>query len=297
MMHRLTDAAFALAWAIVKLLPERIAHALANLGADMAWRRRGRGVVQLERNLRRVVGPDPSDDDLRALSRRALRSYGRYWCEAFRLPVWSSSRVIAAVRTEDEKIFRDLIASGRGIVAALPHMANWDLAGAWACMTGAPLTTVAERLRPESLFDRFVAYREGLGMEVLPADGGREVFTTLQQRLRDGGLVCLVADRDMTASGLEIDFFGETASVPSGPAALAVSTGAALMPVSLWYEPNRMVVKFHEEIPVPESGGSREKILSMTHELVRIYEAAIAAHPEDWHMLQRFWPADRRRGG
>ncbi len=301
MKHQLSDPAYALAWAAVKRLPERAAYAAFDRIADQVWKRRGRSVQQLERNLHRVLGEDMADGDVRELSRRAMRSYCRYWCEAFRLPVWSRQRVLAGVRTDDEKIFRDLLDSGRGMIAALPHMGNWDLAGAWACLTASPLTTVAERLEPASLFDRFVAYREGLGMEVLPADGGRTTFTTLQARLRTGGLVCLVADRDLSTSGIEVDFFGEPASIPSGPAALAVSTGAALMPASLWYEGataqhrhGQLAIRFHEEIPVPVGGSNRERIVAMTRELAGVYERAIAAHPEDWHMLQRFWPADRQ---
>jgi KDO2-lipid IV(A) lauroyltransferase len=151
---------------------------------------------------------------------------------------------------------------------------------------------VAERLRPESLYDRFVAYREHLGMEVLPADGGRSVFTTLQARLRAGRLVCLVADRDLSASGIRVEFFGETAQMPPGPAALAISTGAGLLPAALSYEPDGLLVRFQNEIPVPAEGTNREKIAVMTQQLADAYATGIAARPEDWHMLQRFWPDD-----
>jgi KDO2-lipid IV(A) lauroyltransferase len=291
-MNRLVDLAYAAAWAVIKRLPEPAAYSVFDRIGQQVWRRRGRGVTQLERNLRRVLGPALPDADLRRLSRRAMASYSRYWCEVFRLPVWSDDRVVASVRTENEEVLRKELDSGRGVIVPLPHSANWDLAGAWACLAVAPLTTVAERLRPESLYDRFVAYRESLGMEVLPADGGREVFTALQARLRAGGLVCLVADRDLSASGVEVDFFGETARMPPGPAALAISTGACLLPVALSYERSGMRLRFQNEIAVPAESTYRQKISAMSQQLANSYAEGIAAHPQDWHMLQRFWPAD-----
>jgi len=290
--HQLADSGYGLGWALVKRLPEPVALRLFQAVGDRVWARRGPAVRQLERNLRRVVGSDPSEAELRALSKRAMRSYCRYWCETFRLPVWSRDRVVRSVRTVDEHYFRDALAGGRGVVVALPHMANWDHAGAWAVLTGAPLTTVAERLKPESLFERFLEYRRTLGMEVL-AFGDQDVFVLLARRLREGRLVCLVADRDLSASGIPVELFGESARCPSGPAALAAQTGAVLIAADLWYEPGVLVIRFHPEIPVPDAPRLREKVVGMTSQLAKIYERGIADHPEDWHMLQRFWPADR----
>jgi KDO2-lipid IV(A) lauroyltransferase len=191
-----------------------------------------------------------------------------------------------------EQIHKNLDA-GRGVVVALPHMGNWDHAGAWIALSGTPFTTVMERLKPESLYDRFVAYRAGLGMEVLPTSGGDgDVFATLAARLEAGGLVCLVADRDLTASGVEVDFFGHTAKMPAGPAALAVRTGAALMPVTLWYEEDDWCVRVHDELEVPPEGERADKIQAMTQSVARVFERGIAAHPTDWHMLQRVWVDD-----
>ena len=152
-----------------------------------------------------------------------MRSYLRYWCDAFRLPDWTKDRVVSRVQVVGEDNMRAPLAEGRGVVAALPHMANWDHAGAWACLTGAPVSTVAERLRPEQLFERFLAYREGLGMEILPLTGGTsDPFTTLAARLREPRLVPLLADRDLSRRGIDVQLFGETARMPAGPAALAL---------------------------------------------------------------------------
>jgi KDO2-lipid IV(A) lauroyltransferase len=151
---------------------------------------------------------------------------------------------------------------------------------------------VAERLKPESLYDRFVAYRESLGMEVLPHTGG-SAFGTLARRLRDGGLVCLVADRDLSASGVEVTFFGETARMPAGPALLAQQTGALLLPATLWYDETPVMKgRVHAPVEVPESGTRAEKTSFMTQALADVFAEGIAQHPEDWHMLQRLWLSD-----
>jgi phosphatidylinositol dimannoside acyltransferase len=293
MRDEIADSAYALGWAAVRHMPEPVAREIFMLIADRAWQRHGRGVRQLEKNLRRVVGEGPSEQELRELSRQGMRSYLRYWLESFRLPSMSRRRILDGMHiTGVEAIYEDLDA-GRGVVVALPHMGNWDHAGAWIALSGTPFTTVMERLKPESLYDRFVAYRAGLGMEVLPAsgaDGG--VFGTLAERLDAARLVCLVADRDLTATGVEVDFFGHAAKFPAGPAALAVRTGAALRPVTLWYEENDWCVRVHDEVPVPGAGDREDKIHAMTQSVARTFQAGVAAHPEDWHMLQRVWVED-----
>ncbi|MGW7418075.1 phosphatidylinositol mannoside acyltransferase [Streptomyces sp. NPDC054863] len=289
---RLVDGLYGLGWGGVKKLPEPVASGLGRTLADQVWKRRGKSVLRLESNLARVV-PDASAARLAALSKAGMRSYMRYWMESFRLPVWSRERIAADVRIQDSQRITDALDSGRGVVLALPHIANWDLAGVWVTThLGHPFTTVAERLKPETLYDRFVAYRESLGMEVVPHTGG-SAFGTLARRLRAGGLVCLVADRDLSASGVEVKFFGESARMPAGPAILAQQTGALLLPVTLWYDgPKKMRGRVHPPVDVPETGTRGEKTSEMTQALADAFATGIAEHPEDWHMLQRLWLAD-----
>jgi len=289
----LTAASYAVAWWLVCRVPESWGRWVFEQAGDIAWRRQGHGVQVLEANLRRVLGPEASGQELRAVSRAGMNSYARYWFEVFRLPVISPERLVADMRCEGEDRLFGTLDSGRGAVLALPHMGNWDQAGAWVIARGVPkFTTVAERLKPESLARRFFAFREGLGFEVLPATGGVSRFGVLAQRLRAGGLVCLPTDRDVTGGGIEVDFFGEKAHMMGGAAALAVQTGAALMPTTLWFDGPLWHAHIHEEVPVPEGGTRREKVAAMTQQVARVFEAGIADHPEDWHMLQRVFTAD-----
>jgi lauroyl/myristoyl acyltransferase len=292
LMDQATYRLYAFGWGVVKRLPERAAYRLFERVADRAWAKRGKGVTQLERNLARVLGPDTAPGRLREVSKQAMRNYLRYWCDTFRLETWSPERIEATFRLDGDQLLKETADAGRGVMLALPHMGNWDHAGAWAVGRYRGFSTVAERLKPERLFERFLAYRESIGMEVLPLTGGQGTFLGLVRRLRSGGLVCLVAERDLTDRGVPVRFFGETTKLPAGPAALALATGAPLLPVTLWYEPGLQRGRVHPAIPVPAEGTREEKIAAMSQSLADVFEQGIAEHPADWHMLQRLWLAD-----
>jgi phosphatidylinositol dimannoside acyltransferase len=291
---RLVGVAYALGWSALCRVPESWAAGAFRLVADIAWRRQGPRIRVLEGNLRRVLGPAATCKELRAASRAAMRSYARYWLEIFRLPVMPIERLVSGmVETGEVDALLANLTSGRGVVVALPHMGNWDQAGAWIIARGAgSFATVMERLEPESVYERFLAFRRGIGMEVLPASGGPSPFGVLAQRLRAGKLVALPCDRDVTGGGIEVNFFGEKALMMGGPAALAVQTGAALMPTILWYEDDGWGVRILQEIPVPPTGDRWQKAAVMTQQVACVFEQGIKDHPADWHMLQRVFVAD-----
>ncbi|MGI9157014.1 MAG: phosphatidylinositol mannoside acyltransferase [Marmoricola sp.] len=276
-------------WRLVRLLPERTAAHLFTRIADEVFRRDGASVRRLRRNLARVR-PDLDAAALEALVQAAVRSYLRYWCESFRLPSWPIDDLVRRTRTVDEHIVREAYAQGRGVVVPLPHMGNWDWAGAWSCATGIPLMTVAERLEPARLYDEFVAYRSSLGMEILSLTGADSSFPRLVEWVSAGGLVCLLADRDLSRTGAEVTLCGEVARMPRGPALLARRTGAPLVPVTLTYVGDDLELTFHE--PVPHAPGV-EGITAMTQGVADAFTVALRAHPQDWHMMQRLFAADR----
>jgi len=173
-------------------------------------------------------------------------------------------------------------------VMALPHSGNWDMAGVWLAQKYGTFTTVAERLKPESLYDRFIAYRESLGFEVLPLTGGqRPPMVVLAERLRANKFVCLMADRDLTRSGVQVDFFGEPTRLPAGPAKLAIETGAPLHPAHVYYDGDDCVVQIDDSLDT-----SSGDVGVITQALADRFAVNIAAHPQDWHMLQPQWLAD-----
>ena len=291
MTESLTDLGFGVGWSVVKTLPEPAANRLFRAVAERTWRGQGQSVLQLKANLARVLAPDRLDQ-LDDVAHEGVRRYMRYWCEAFRLPSWSPSRINSTFRiTEGMDRLDDAMAAGRGALMVSPHMGNWDFAAAWAALRYNGVVTVAERLRPEGLFDKFVAYRESLGMEVVPL-GDPDTVRVLARRLKEGRLVCLLADRDISHTGVPVSLFGEAASMPAGPAVLAMLTKAPLMPLSLWHTREGLLAEIGPPIEVPDQGQRAERISQVTQSLADAFASRIALHPEDWHMMQPLWTAD-----
>jgi KDO2-lipid IV(A) lauroyltransferase len=141
-------------------------------------------------------------------------------------------------------------------------------------------------LKPEKLFLKFLGYRQAMGMEVLPLDG--RVLGTLAQRLRQGALVALIADRDLSRSGINVDFFGGPSRMPAGPALLALKTGAPLITAFVSYTEAGIHIDFNEVI-LPATGSDEAKVSQIVQSMATQFEHGISKHPEDWHMLQRIW--------
>lgn len=274
------------AWKIIRWIPESSAYSLADRFADFFYARNGKTVARLRSNYQRVR-PDLDDMKLEFLVNAGMRSYLRYWCDTFRFPSWSSERLIATTICDNENFLRDAIAAKRGCIIALPHAGNWDHAGAYFCATGIPLTTVAEHLKPEKLFRKFLAYRTEMGMEVLDLDS--RSIAVLAQRLRSGKLVALVADRDLSKNGIPVNFFGKGAQMPAGPALLAIQTGADLITAYVKYEEIGIRIIFEEAIAVPQNGTVPEKAAAMTQIMADRFAKQLQVHTVDWHMLQRIW--------
>lgn len=274
------------AWKIIRWIPESSAYYLADRFADFSYARNGKTVARLRSNYQRVR-PDLDDMKLEFLVNAGMRSYLRYWCDTFRFPSWSNERLIATTICDNENFLRDAIAAKRGCIVALPHAGNWDHAGAYFCATGIPLTTVAEHLKPEKLFRKFLAYRTDIGMEVLDLDS--RSIAVLAQRLRSGKLVALVADRDLSKNGIPVNFFGKGAQMPAGPALLAIQTGADLITAYVKYEEIGIRIIFEEAIAVPQNGTVPEKAAAMTQIMADRFAKQLQVHTVDWHMLQRIW--------
>jgi phosphatidylinositol dimannoside acyltransferase len=279
-------------WGLVRGMPKGLAQWLFRSAADLAARRAGPRTRQLRRNLARVV-PQAGEAELDELVRGGLRSYARYWMEVFRLP-GMDHRAIYEQMSEvivNKPMLDEAFARGKGIVLALPHTANWDVSGIWLANYSGTFTTVAERLRPESLYQRFVAYRESLGFEIVAAED-TSAYRLLIERLRQNRVVCLPADRDLSRRGIPVNFFGEQTRMPAGPARLAAMTGATLLIVNQTFTEDSWGLGVHTPMLVQ----SREEIPAVTQRMADAFAGDIAANPVDWHMLQPLWLADLASG-
>lgn len=277
---------YSLAWQVIRYLPERVAYRLGDSIARYAIRRGGRRVARLRANMQIVSGAITSEQ-LDLLVDRAMRSNLRYWIDTFRFPSWSMERIRSTVDVINRETFDRALDEGRGLIVALPHAGNWDHAGAFFCAENHPVVTVAEHLKPERLFRRFLTYREAMGMEVLDLDA--KVTKTLEDRLRAGRLIALVADRDLSASGVEVDFFGRKAKFPAGPAKLSLTTGAPLITAYISYTERGIRVRFSD--PIATTG---RDVPSIVQSIADNFQREIAERPEDWHMLQRVFLDEAR---
>jgi lauroyl/myristoyl acyltransferase len=292
-VDRLTLAGHQLGWRAVRRMPERVAYALFDRVADAAVARGN--AARMRANYARVR-PDLDDAGLDALVREGMRRYLRYYCEAFRLQDLGVDDLAARVRVEGDGPVRGVIDAGASVIAFLGHLGNWDLAGAWATAHLGPVTTVAERLKPEEVFEEFLAFRESLGMTIIPLTGGVNPFPALREASRRPGIIPLLADRDLTDRGVEVDLCGHRARMAPGPAALALAERRPLHPVSIRHERRGtgwgIVITFHPAVEVPETGTTRERATAMTQACADVLGAVIAEHTSDWHMLQRVFLDD-----
>jgi KDO2-lipid IV(A) lauroyltransferase len=284
---RLSDLAYAAGWGVVRGMPEPVANGVFRLAADLGARRDGPGTRQMRRNYARVV-PQAGPAELDDLVRAGLRSYARFWKETFRLPSMDHKKIYQQV--DDAIVGLPLIEAaldrGKGLVLALPHTGNFDVSGIWLVGHQGPFTTVNERLKPESLYRRFVEYRESLGFEILPSEGGS--YRVLLERLRANKVVCLVADRDLSKRGIPVTFFGEETRMPAGPARLAAATGAQILLVDNTFTDDGWGLRIHTPLLVH----GREDVAPTTQRIADAFAADIATHPADWHMMQKLWLAD-----
>lgn len=292
-----------LATRVVPRLPGWLSAAAFRTAADLATLARLQGVRRLEDNLRRAA-PWAQGRAMRRLVRDAMRSYLRYYEEALRLPSVGPEQLGQRVRVIGYDAVRAHLATGRPVVVAVGHTGNWDLAGAWSGQFLAHVITVAEHLEPEEVFRSFLDFRQGLGMTIVPLAEDGSTFRQLLRLTRGEVIVPLLADRDLSRHGVEVELFGEPARVAAGPANLALATGSPLVPAHIHYERLRgarrqaagarwgIVIDFAPAIAAPDGAVRSHAAHAMTQAWVDAVAQRIATHPQGWHMLQPVFVAD-----
>ncbi|CAB4334217.1 MAG: phosphatidylinositol mannoside acyltransferase [Actinobacteria bacterium] len=291
--NRIVDAGFWVGWNALWLLPGALSYRIFDSIAVVCLRMRVKGVRQLELNLSRVMDQEPDSLVVRQTARTAMRSYMRYYCETFLLPRWSEKQLLDKVRAENVHNIEHAMSTG-GVILTLPHSGNWDHAGAWAAKHFGSMCTVAERLRPEGVFQKFLKMRTGRGMTIMPLTGAGGTYEFLRDNVNQGRLVALLGDRDIAKNGMSNLFFGYRASLPIGAAVLAIDTGRPLFTCAPWYDGETLVIDFDQEVEfdrTPVQGRDRlRKAQEVTAQVVSRFEQHIQRHPENWHQLQPVWP-------
>lgn len=276
---------------VSRTLPWPVADALATrlsrVAADLSRERR----MMVARHLRRVR-PELEGRQLRRAVDATFESYARYWVESFRLPRLSPAQVDAGLVIENYHHIAEALDAGTGVVLVLPHLGGWEWAGFWlATVVGHPITVVVEAVEPPSLFEFFTSFRRQLGMNIVPL--GPTSSTEILRALSNNHVVCLLADRDLTGDGIELDMFGERTSLPAGPAMLALRSGAPLITAAIYFDGrhgHRAIVD--PPLDVRREGRLREDVARITRDMASRLERLIARAPEQWHLQQPNWPSD-----
>jgi lauroyl/myristoyl acyltransferase len=281
----------------IAALPEPAALGLANVAGDILHRVRRDQRETVIANLRRVLGADGGDAEvIDRWARRSFRAYARYWVDGARLPGIPPEEVVRRVVVDGINHLHTGMAAGKGVILALPHVGSWEYGGAMLATQGLPMTAVAERIEPPALFDYFVEQRAAMGLTIVPLD--RHSGSALLSTLRGGGLIGLLCDRDIEGTGIEVDFFGERTTMPAGPATLALRTGATLCTGAIYSGPgpdHRALVE--SPLDTTRSGSLRKDVARLTQEIATRMEGLIRRAPEQWHVFQPLWLADRLPAG
>lgn len=289
----LKDRAFVLGYQtierIAKPLPEKTGRAIANRVGRVAYRLSPNARAIVAGNQAQVLGRPIDDPLVIASTREAFELYARYFVDSFHQPVLSDEEILSRVQCDTAYRLREGVDAGKGVVCALPHLGNWDAAGRWMRALGIPVLAVAEELKPRRLFELFAAHRLAIGMDTISLSA-TNLGSHLATALRQGRLVALVADRDFSGRGVEVEMFGRTRTIPAGPALLSLSTGAPLIVTPTYTTPDGWRIHIGEPLSIEPTGDRRKDVRVLTTLLARTFEEAIAQAPSDWHLFQPGWP-------
>ncbi len=288
---RATYSLYRLGGAVAPYVPEAVGQWIARHAALTAARVAPARRAMVERHQRRAASESLTDAELDLRVRATFDSYGRYWWELLRVASDARRPLAPRMRSEGFEHISGAIAKGRGVIAALPHVGGWDFGGAWLAQQGYPPTVVVEPVEPPQLLEWFSRVRNRIGMQVVPLGPG--AGARVADVLRQGRVVCLLCDRDLTGDGVEVEFFGETTTLPAGPATLALRTGSVLVPTAVYFTPDGgHLARILPPVPCEREGRLRDDIIRITTELAHRFEDLIRAEPTQWHLMQPNWPSD-----
>jgi len=276
---------------VVGAFPEPAMRMLGRALGRLAWHIAPGRRRLVQRHLRRILGEEA---DVKERSKEAFASYGRYWAEVFWLRPRRIPGLVAESTVENRTGMWAAFEQGNGVLLILPHMGNWEVAGAVAKDLGMPAMSAAENLPNPLITQWFLDVREMAGIDIVLTGRGARATGALMKRLKQGGTVALLADRDVTGRGIPVTFFGEVTTMPAGPIALAVNTGAPVLVVGSYFEDgpgHRYVVS--DPLPLPENGTKEERVTAGVQLLAAALEERIRRKPEDWHLFVPNWPSDK----
>jgi lauroyl/myristoyl acyltransferase len=284
------------AW-LARTLPERAGRRVFDAFGRLTYHLLPGVRATVAANQAMVLGREPGSDLVVSATKEAFSLYARYWFDTFRARILPVAELNARTVTEGIDRIDRALEGGKGCIAVLPHMGNWDVAGRWLAVNDYLIASVAEELRPRNLFELFLEHREALGMKIIPLTKEGHVGQQLGALLGQNWIVALLADRDLTGRGVEVEMFGAPRKLPAGPALLSLSTGAPLMVCPMWTTENGWKIQVGAALEIERTGDLRADVTALTRRMAAEFERAISARPVDWHMFQPAWDERPGSGG
>jgi phosphatidylinositol dimannoside acyltransferase len=276
---------------LTRVVPHRAATPLVRLGSSFAARFSPDQRLVVERNLRRVLGPDAADEEVRARAVEVFRAYGRYFLDSLRLRDLRVDQIDRGFTHEGLHHLTEHLDRGQPPILALPHLGGWEWAGAWISQVkGWKVTAVAERLEPPELFEWFLDYRRQIGIDIIAL--GPKAAAELSAALASGSIITLLCDRDLSGDGVQVEFFGERTTLPGGPALMALRSGSPLLPTAIYFDDDHCHGVVLPPLDTERRGKLRADVERVTQDLALALEELIRRAPEQWHLMQPNWPSD-----
>ena len=271
--------------------PSPVARAAALAGGvGVAIASRDRRLL-VRRNLERALGRPMGRREAPVRVTATFDWYARYYLESFQLPGLDASTIDAGFGYEGVDTIECSVRSGVGPILVMPHLGTWEWAAWWlALVPRMKVTAVVEPLEPPEVFEWFTSFRQRLGMDIIPV--GPDAGGRLVAAIKRGDVVCLLADRDVTGTGVAVEFFGERTRLPAGPAVLALRTGAPLIPAAVYWRGRTRHALAGPPVDTRRSGGIRSDTFRVVQDYAAALEGLIRVAPEQWHLMSPNWPSD-----
>lgn len=276
---------------LAQLLPLRLCYWIASILGDFLyifWPRGRRNVVD---NIRHVLGPEASDRTVRHTARRSFRNYMKLLADFARIGVTEPAALEDRLKGSGWENLDKAFQRGKGVLLVSIHLGNWEVAGAAIASRGYRVSAVSETVGNERINRLAIDFRAKLGIELIPMEFAlKRVYKALR---RNEG-VGLVTDRPLLPDeGVPVEFFGQCIAWPSGPAILALRTGATIVTGYLVRDSDdRYVGEIYPPLEFEVTGDHDRDVQLITQRVVSIQEDLIRRYPDQWYMFRRMWPRD-----
>ena len=278
--------AFILAEHTLSRLPRRVSYLIATLVGDIIYLVSPRIRGYIASNVKHVLGPEADDAAIRRVVRGVLRNASKNYLDLIRIPRMNPEEIKRQVTPHGVHHLVEALARGKGVMLVTAHFGSFDIAVQLLASHSVRTTIPVEALKPQRLLDHVVSLRRNKGLNIIPAKSG--ALQAMLGALRNGEIVLIACDRDVTGEAPKALFFGEETRLPDMAVRLALRTGAAIIPVfNLRRDDGRYDVYVEPPIEVASSG--RANVAEHMNEVIRVVEKYIKSCPEQWAVLEPVW--------